>query len=145
MTTHTDKLCDRCHERPATCHICYGHTGETKDLCETCYRDSASPEELASSQQIQDSIRNGKCKYCGEPAVGGCGGFMPMLGEQLDLWCEQCRQDLVEFGSRPENAIPDFPFDDEAAQALVSQQLAEYKSRKEEFMKRKISARRSQG
>ena len=143
MTTQDEKHCDRCHERPATCHICYGLTGETKDLCETCYRASASPEELASSQQIQEAIRSGKCKYCGEPAAGGCGGFMPMLGEQLDLWCEQCRQDLVEFASRPENAIPDFPFDDEAAQELVPQQLAEHERRQEEFMRWKISERRS--
>ena len=68
---------------------------------------------------------------------------MPTLGEQLELWCEQCRLDLVAFCSKPENAIPDYPFDDEAAQERVAQQLAEYERRKEEFMRQKISERKS--
>jgi hypothetical protein len=55
------------------------------------------------------------------------------------------RLDLVEFGSKPENAIPDFPFDDEAAQERVPQQLAEYVRRKEEFMRQKTAEGRSQG
>jgi hypothetical protein len=48
---------------------------------------------------------------------------------------------LVEFGSRPENEIPDFPFDDEAAQALVPEQLADYERRKSEFMLRRVKER----
>jgi hypothetical protein len=50
---------------------------------------------------------------------------------------------LVEFAQRPENAIPEFPFDDEAAQKRVSQQMAERERRQEEFMKRKVLERRS--
>lgn len=113
-------------------------------MCETCYKESASPEELASDQHIRDVIRKGKCRFCGQPAVGGSGGFMPVLGEQFFIWCEQCRQDLVEFAQRPENALPkDFPFDDAAAQERVSQQLADRERRQEEFMKQKVLERRS--
>ena len=144
MTAQEQKLCDRCHERPATCHICCGNTGETKDLCETCYQESASPLELASTKQFRETVRKGKCKYCGQPAVGGSGGFIPVLGEQLFLWCEKCRLDLVEFYQRPENALPgDYPFDDKAAQERVSQQFAERERRQEEYMRQRVSERRS--
>jgi hypothetical protein len=68
---------------------------------------------------------------------------MPFLGEQLFLWCERCRQDLVEFAERPENAIPEFPFDDEVAQKRASQQLADRERRQGEFMKQKVLERRS--
>ena len=90
-----------------------------------------------------DVIRNGKCQWCGAPAVGGSTGFsIPgVMEEQSDLWCEPCRLDLVEFGSRPENEIPDFPFDDEDARALVPQQRADYERRKAEFMSQRVRER----
>src|SRR5262245_38978313 len=134
MTDQEQKVCDVCHERPATHHTCYGHTGETRDLCMTCFEQSASPAELECFRHSMDVIRTGKCRWCGAPAVGGSTGFsiLGVMEEQSDLWCEPCRLDLVEFGSRPENEIPDFPFDDEAAQALVPQQLADYERRKAE-------------
>jgi len=137
MTVQEQKLCEVCHERPATHHACYGHTGETRDLCMTCFERTASATELETFRNFGQLIRNGKCKYCGAPAVGGCGGLsIPgVMEEQAELWCEQCRLDLVEFGDRPENKIPDFPLDDEAAQALVPQQLADYERRKEDFMR----------
>jgi hypothetical protein len=50
---------------------------------------------------------------------------------------------LVEFWQRPENAIQEWPFDDEAAQERVSQQTAERDQRQEEFMKHRVSERRS--
>jgi hypothetical protein len=52
---------------------------------------------------------------------------------------------LVEFAQRPENAIPEFPFDDEAAQKRVSQQMADRERRQEEFMRQRVSERRSRG
>jgi protein-arginine kinase activator protein McsA len=117
-------LCESCHEREATQHICYGGTGVSKHLCVTCYDHLASSEELASDRYFRDAIQNGKCKNCGERAAGGCGGLMPLLAEQLELWCEQCRLDLVEFANRPENVLSeDFPFDDPAAQERLSHQL----------------------
>src|SRR5690349_18091915 len=132
MTDQEQKVCDVCHERPATHHTCYGNTGETRDLCMSCFERSASAVELESFRNSMEVIRNGTCKYCGAPAIGGCTGLgIPgVMEKQAELWCEPCRLDLVEFGSRPENEIPDFPFDDEAAQALVPQQLADYERRR---------------
>jgi hypothetical protein len=88
-------------------------------------------------------IRNGNCKWCGAPAVGGSTGFsIPgVMEEQPDLWCGRCRLDLVEFGRRPENEIPDFQFDDDAAQERVSQQLAERNRRQTEFMHQRVRER----
>jgi hypothetical protein len=135
-------VCEGCHERDATHHVCDPGTGGAKNLCAVCYEELVSPEVLASHRDITDAIRNGKCKYCGEPAAGGCGSSIPFLGNQLELWCEQCRQDLVEFLSRPENAIPDFPFYDEVARQRVPQQLAEHQQRQKEFMDQRVLERR---
>ena len=143
VTEQEQKICDVCHERPATHHTCYGHTGETRCLCMTCFEQSASPAELESFRHSMEVIRNGKCKWCGAPAVGGSTGFSisGVMEEQSDFWCEPCRLDLGEFGRRPENEIPDFPFDDKAAQALVPQQLADYEHRKAEFMHQRVKER----
>src|SRR5215467_12586778 len=109
-------LCEKCRDRPATHHVCFGGTGKSTDLCEPCFRAYSPPEVLASSDLFRDAVRKGRCKYCGDPAAGGFGGSSPFLGESLDLWCDACRRDLVDFDSRPENRIPKFPFDDEVAQ-----------------------------
>ena len=109
----------------------------------TCFEQTASATELEYYRHSEQVIRNGKCKYCGAPAVGGCTGLrIPgVMEEQADLWCEPCRLDLVEFASRPQNEIPGFPFDDEAAQERVSQQLAERERRQQEFMRQRIRER----
>ncbi len=137
-----EKLCDVCHKRPATHHTCYGHTGETRDLCRTCFEQTSSGAELDSLRNFEERIRNGKCKYCGAPAAGGCGGSMPFAEDILDLWCEPCQRDLAEFGKMPENAIPEFPSDDEAAQERVWQQQLDRERRREEFMKQRLAQRR---
>jgi len=143
MTAPDQKMCDSCQERPATCHICYGHTGESKNLCETCYKASASPEESGFQKRMEELISTGACRYCGEPAKTGTFGFSSTFGEEVELWCEQCRQDLADFAVRPENSLPeDFPFADEAAQERLSQQFAERQRRQAEFMKQRVLARR---
>ena len=82
---------------------------------------------------MKQAIRNGKCKYCGAAAVGGSMGH---------LWCETCSLGLVEFGSRPENAITyDFDVADEAKMEQMLQQLAERERRQQEFMRQRVSAR----
>jgi hypothetical protein len=37
-------LCEVCHERLATCHICNGNTGKSSHLCAECFETSAAPE-----------------------------------------------------------------------------------------------------
>ena len=146
MPVQDQQLCERCHERPATYHICDASTGRSKHLCEQCYRESASPEDLASADGFRDVVRHGKCRFCGQPAVGGSGGSLgAFIGAEPFLWCEPCRRDLVEFAQQPENAIPEWSFDDETAQERASQQLAERERRQDEFMRRKVSERRRDG
>ncbi len=62
--------------------------------------------------------------------------------EQTYIWCEACRLDLVEFSSRPENAMPeDFDVADETKLDQVWQQLAERKRRQDEFMLERLRKR----
>jgi protein-arginine kinase activator protein McsA len=141
MATEEERLCDACHSREAIHFICYGDTGETRNLCMTCFERLSSREELALHRQFIDRVRTGRCSYCGEPAVGGSGGQAELL-----LWCEACRLDLVEFASRPENDLSEpWPFDDEAAQERLTRELDERDLREQEFMRQRISERRSQG
>jgi hypothetical protein len=143
MSDEEQKVCDVCRERPATHYTCYAGTARDRHLCMTCFEQTASPAELEVHRQSTEALRHAKCKYCGAPAVGGSTGLsIPgVIGDQSDFWCEPCRLDLVEFGSRAENEIPDYPFDDEAAQALVPQQLADYERRKAEFMRQRVKER----
>lgn len=109
----------------------------------TCFEQTASPTELGSYRQSEQMLRNAKCKYCGAPAVGGsmsC-GIPGVMDEQNEFWCEPCRLDLVEFASRPENAIPDFDVADEARLDEESQRLAERTRRQEEFMRQRVRER----
>jgi hypothetical protein len=145
MCDEEKKICDICHAQPATQHICFGGTGETRDLCMTCFVQTASPDELAVHRHSEEVFRTGKCRYCGAPAVGGSifMGIPGVMDEEANLWCDLCMQDLVEFDGRPENAVPDFPFDDDVTQERVSQQIAERERRRDLFIKEKISNRRS--
>jgi hypothetical protein len=140
MTDEEQKVCDVCRERLATHHTCFGDTGEMRSLCMICFEESAFPAEMETYRYSMEVVRNGKCRWCGAPAVGGsiCSGIERVMAEETDLWCEHCR---AEFGSRPENEIPEFPFDDEAAQAQVGQQLADYERRKVEFMNQRLKER----
>ena len=146
MTDQEQKVCDGCHARPAVHHTCYGHTGETRALCVECFERLASPGELASWRHSEQVIRNGMCQYCGAPAVGGSmmgSGSPGGMDEANDLWCEPCRLDLVEFASRPEDSLSDFPFDDKAAQERLRQRLADRERRQQEFMRQRVSERTS--
>ena len=143
MGDQEQKVCDSCRERPAVHHTCYGHTGETRDLCLQCFEQLASPPELESYRHWEEVIRNGQCKYCSEKPVGGSMSFGigGVMEEQADLWCEQCRLDLVEFSSRPENEIPDCDIEDEVELERVSQLLAERDRRQVEFMSQRVRER----
>jgi hypothetical protein len=138
------KLCDVCQKRPATYHTCYGNTGETRDLCMTCFKETASPEELEAYHQSRHMLRNAKCKYCGAPAVQSsmsC-GEAGVIEEKNEFWCQLCLLDLAEFATRSENAIPDdFDIENEAKMKEISQQLADRTRRQDEFMRQRVRAR----
>ena len=125
-------LCQKCNERPATC---LNPQQEAKHLCEQCYRESLSPEQLAFNDHFREVLRNGKCSYCGQPAWGARASS---CGEPL-FWCETCGRDLDEFAQ--ENAIPEYPLNDKAGQKRVLEQRIERECRQEEFMRRKVLER----
>jgi len=146
MPDEEHNVCEMCLNRKATLHICDSGTGITKHLCPTCCEQAALPDTLRLDQQIRDAIANGRCKYCGQPAAGGCGGLGSIMGQHFTLWCERCRQDLAEFHARPENEFTaGFPFEDKGAQRRLMQEIAERDLRQEEFMKQKILERGSAG
>ena len=148
MSDELEKLCDKCRERLATFHstMCSGGETQTSDLCMTCWEQSATPEELASQRRFQEAVATGKCKYCGDPAVSGSfSGGLVTMEEQVDLWCESCRADFVEFMSRPENVMPDeFPVG-EAAAAHHHQRLTAVMTAADEYVKRRATKRKSTG
>ena len=143
MSAKDKQLCEKCFERLATRHICYGHTGETKELCEVCYEETASIDELACDRLIRDGIQHGKCRFCAEPAVGGSGGSIPLLGQQLFLWCEECQKDLIEFAQEPENAFSEEIPVDAATDERLSRLWEDRERRQERFMKERVMKRRS--
>jgi len=86
-------------------------------------------------------LRKGKCEYCGAPAfvVSTCYAVPGILDEEIHRWCEQCRRDLAEFASRPENQLRDVA--DGAAQGQVTQQIAERRGRERKFMRKRVRER----
>jgi hypothetical protein len=146
MAEKSQPLCDACHERPATHHICcVGPFKEViRDLCSKCYQQMATPEERASDIRFNETIKNGKCAYCGSPAVTGSCSSSFMTGdwkEEIHLQCEQCTDDLREFYLLPENKIADFDPEDEESMARISKQFAEMETREKEFMRLKLKNR----
>ena len=142
MLEQEQKVCDVCRVRPATQHSFNGHTGEVRGVCITCFEQTASERELEIYRESGEALRAAKCKYCGAPAVGGSGTCMPgILEEGMEYWCEPCRLDLVEFANQPENDIPEFPFDDGAAEERFSKQMEDRERRLEEFMRKRVGER----
>jgi hypothetical protein len=143
------RLCEKCHEQPATCFTCNGNTAESQDLCETCYQKTASQEELAFHNQLKEAIRNGKCRHCGEPAAGGYAGFTMPDSEkpEFNFECKHCSHDLREFYKVPENNLPVVVplFNDPKAMKQRLKQHREIGRRLKEFLKQRITERKSRG
>ena len=78
-------LCEVCHERPATNHICDGNTGKSSDLCAECFESSAPPEV----RQSFAAIREAHCQYCGGKACDGGTDFLALL-TGVQLMCMPC-------------------------------------------------------
>src|ERR1700722_7513903 len=124
MTDQDQKLCDNCHERPATNHICHGsHAGEARSLCHVCLLQDSEVGSLM--QRFNEAVRVGHCKYCGAPAETSFGGSHSALGDHFNLVCMVCFEDLTGFVRRPENAIPHITPGDKEALRRTTTQLAE--------------------
>ena len=141
------EVCDVCHQRPATHHTICGNTGEWKNLCTTCFENSGSVVEKSSYRSVEERLRNGKCDYCGAPAIEAsiCSEIPGVLEEEAHFLCKQCRQDLNEFNRRPENAMPgQFNEDDEMSDEEF-EQLKEWGRRKDGFLRERVKLRAKNG
>lgn len=143
MADQEQKLCDNCHERPATNHICYSHGGESRSLCQVCLMQDA--EVGSMMQRFERAVQAGYCKYCGAPAETGAGGSFSATGEDhFNLVCRVCFDDLSEFARRPENASLFTPGDEVAAPEMAAH-LADFQRRQDEFIRQRVLQRKSKG
>ena len=151
MADTSEMLCEGCGEQPATHHICFGGSGQTKNLCAACYEKDAPSQDLGKQGELSEVIKNGKCTFCGKPAKGGWtsgGGFGEFGWQMQELWCEECVNDLKEFYERPEQREAmesEIDVADEKALERVAQQLNEREAAKRQFMHLKILNRRGGG
>jgi hypothetical protein len=90
------------------------------------------------------SIRNAKCEYCGGQPVGGSTSWMSGAPEEeAHFWCERCQHDLLEFDSKPENALPeDIDFEDAALVKRLTFQIEDIEKCRDEFMRRRVAERK---
>jgi hypothetical protein len=88
-------LCEVCHERPATHHVCNANTGKSSDLCAECFETSAPPEVLQSSIEVRDA----HCQYCGgQPCAGGTDFIALTVGiQQTKFMCFPCTQEYYRY------------------------------------------------
>ena len=88
MATPEQIVCEVCHERPATHHVCDANTGTSRDLCAECFEPSASPEV----RQFSAAVRDAHCQYCGgQPCAGGTDILALATGVQkMKFMCMPC-------------------------------------------------------
>jgi ribosomal protein L24E len=144
MADQDQQLCDNCHERPGTNHICYGgSSGESRSLCQICLMQDSEFGGLM--QRAHEALRTGRCEYCGAPAETGSGRFSLDDGEHFDLLCKMCEEDLTEFDRQPDNAIPDWQSGDETAKKQMLLQWTKLQRRREEFIRKRVLERKLKG
>jgi protein-arginine kinase activator protein McsA len=90
-------LCEKCHEREATCHsvVIIEDETQTTDLCEECF-------ELSGSQEVKDYMRaveTAHCRYCGgQPCAGGTDFLALATGQQQTSYmCMPCSGEFHKF------------------------------------------------
>jgi protein-arginine kinase activator protein McsA len=99
-------LCEKCHKREATIHICSFMDGvkQTRDICNDCVDSCATPEEAA----FVASVRGAYCDFCGAPAnMGGTDHFAPLIGDQhLIHYCFGCSKEYNRYTSSAIGRMP---------------------------------------
>jgi hypothetical protein len=143
MADQDKELCDNCHERPATSHICHGGgEAEPRSLCEVCLKQD--PLVGGLMQQFAAAVRTGQCRYCGGPAETGSGSHSFVEGSShFNLICMECAKDWAEFIRRPENALAPFEKGDEDATRKYIAQFSDRQSRCDEYVRQQVAKRKS--
>jgi protein-arginine kinase activator protein McsA len=90
-------LCDKCHERDATCHTTTIVDGvaRTTDLCDRCFDATASPDV----RELTENTRTARCQYCGgSPCSGGTDFYSLISGvKQMRFMCVPCTQEYHRY------------------------------------------------
>ena len=118
-------LCEKCHEREATCHSTTVTEGVTSDivLCEKCFASSAEP----GARELFAAAKTARCSYCGGVA---CGGGMDSPGistgghQQMIFLCLRCMDEFGRFMQQHTERLPrDLPTEEQmvAIRALLDE------------------------
>jgi hypothetical protein len=86
-------------------------------------------------------VKGGKlrCEYCGTHPVRGSGAYQCYPTENLKrYWCTECLHDVIEFASRPENAIPR---DADLSNEQTRQKIETIRTKLDEFMRDRVRQR----
>jgi len=136
------ELCDRCHERPATCHICHGNSDrEGESLCRECF-EAANP----SITNAMGKAWGAGCRYCGGKPYSGGGYSCDELGIsiKMNFMCQPCAGEYFGFLNRK---LPGFGNPDitaERAAELRKQDIAGVLAEAESHMKAWVADRGSE-
>ena len=88
-------LCEVCHERVATHHICNGSTGKSSNLCEECFEKTAPTDIRASMAEAHEA----RCEYCGSQQCIGETDFLS-IGHglpKLKFMCQPCSTEYHQY------------------------------------------------
>ena len=137
--------CEVCRERVATHYLCEPHLQRTRHLCQICFDAAGIPGMEESQRRYEEAVRTGKCRFCRGQAVAGCGGSIPLLREEYQFWCEECRKDLAEYAetarAEAEATRPGFSVTQDGLKR-TNAWLAEQERKLNDYMHAKISQRR---
>jgi protein-arginine kinase activator protein McsA len=100
-------LCDECHQREATAHICSFDDGvkQVRDLCPDCLESSTTPEAAGAR-----TMRDARCDFCGAPATtGGTNVLALCAGEEAptSYMCWECSQEFNRYSGHITEKMPD--------------------------------------
>jgi hypothetical protein len=104
------KLCDACHKREATCHLCEGADGSMRplDLCNQCFED----REPAEQKRLRQAAQRARCKYCGGgPCVEwnfltNLFGVVVTDGAPTGFLCASCTEEYNQFLAHEMEGLP---------------------------------------
>ena len=91
-------VCEVCHERPATQHVCNGGTGKSSEFCEECFRSSAPPE----ISQLAAEFLAARCQYCGSQPIMGGTDFLGLITgvQKMKFMCLPCSMEHNRFAQQ---------------------------------------------
>jgi protein-arginine kinase activator protein McsA len=99
-------LCEKCHEREATCHTTtiLGSVQKSTDLCNECFGASAPPD----AREAANALRAAHCKYCGsQPCAGGTDMLALLTGQhRMSFMCLPCSMEFHRFMQQESRRMP---------------------------------------